>query len=95
MSIPTRPDGGSATPVMESGNDPIGSLAIPAYEVDDDIPVLGGSAIPVLVITDNDLEINGGTYRLIGSTVAMPISTKIAPYPAQDGKAIPIYIVNP
>lgn len=94
MSIPTRPDGGSATPVMESTNEPLGSVAIPVYEVDADTPVLGGAAIPVLVITDSDLIENGGTYHLDGRPSAFPISTKSSPYPVQAGKALPIYVVN-
>lgn len=89
-----RPDGGYATPVVESTQEPLGQVAIPVYAVTGG-HVLGGSAVPILFITDAQLKENGGDYVLEGRANALPIVIKTGTYPVQGGKALPVYLVNP
>lgn len=89
--------GNVAIPVTVIEDGPIqGGAAISVYGYSEhpDGAVMGGPAVPVMVITDSDLIENGGRFYLEGST---PISVYTAPTgtPLIGGPSLVVYAVNP
>lgn len=105
----THPMGGPVKPVysvqpgeLKENHGPYateGGPAIPVYEYDattiGDLPIEGGPSIPVRVLSDSDLQENGGVYALVGLPRPMPIyALAKTARPLQGGPAIPVYVVN-
>lgn len=99
MSNPTQSQAGAAQPVkVIAGGAKIGGLAIPVYgyatQPTDGRGVLGGPAIPVIVLTAADLIENGGTYELNGMPEAMPVITAPATQAVLGQDPIAVFPIN-
>jgi len=85
---------GSVIPAtVVAGNPAIGGAAIRVFNADG-IPrtVVSGPATPIVVITNVDIEDNGGPFRLAGGA-AIPM-VNVADRPIRSGSALCVYPVD-
>lgn len=97
-SILLQPDGGTASPVVVSTDEPTGGVAIPVYlypTYPTDRGISGALPRPVVEITDADLVGNGGTYQLAANQFAVPMFIAPAEIVSEIGATpIAIYVVG-
>lgn len=86
----TYTQGGSAAPVTESTEAPVGGPAIPVAVVADGRPVTGGPAQPVYVVSAAELA--SGAFRLAGGP-AQPV-VAVTGRPVTAGRPLAVYAVS-
>lgn len=92
-----QPSGGNAIPVVVTTDQPTGGTAIPVYgyaTYPTDRPSAGALPRRVVVITEDDLVENGGSYILAGNAVALPIFTAEDQTLYSGDEPIAVYPIN-